>query len=485
MNMKKILFAVMAAAALAFAACNEGNDNPPVPPTDDLTNILFGDGTQIGNGNQEFEIKGKYVLPKGTYTLKGWVYVCEGSQLTIEAGSIIKGDKGTKAALIVERGGQIFAQGTASKPIVFTSAEPAGQRKPGDWGGIIICGRAKNNKTEMTIEGGPRSKHGGNDDNDNSGVLSYVRCEFAGYPLLPDQEINGITLGSVGRGTKIDHVQVSYSNDDSFEWFGGSVNCSHLVAFHGWDDDFDTDNGFSGKVQFCLSARNPRIADKSVSNSFESDNNADGTTTSPVTSCVFSNVTFIGPIGQDAAFTNTTGFITGGDWNPNNGSKLGQFQAAMHIRRSSNLSCFNSVAIGYPVGLIVENDKGSNTQGSATNGDLKLSHIFFAGMTQLASDANKQFGADLGTFSAAYFNKSELGNRSFNAIADLKLRQPNSTQNGFDPRPSTGSPLLGAASFSDAKVSSGFTSVNYIGAFSDKESWLTGWTEFDPQNAHY
>ncbi len=489
MNMKKIFFAVMAAAALAFAACNEDNDNPnpnPNPPaSDNLDEILFGDGTQIGNGNQEFEIKGEYTLPKGVYTLKGWCYVCEGSKLTLAPGTIIKGDKGTKAALIVERGGQLFAQGTASQPIVFTSAQPAGQRKPGDWGGIIICGRAKNNKTEMTIEGGPRSKHGGSDDADNSGVLSYVRCEFAGYPLQPDQEINGITLGSVGSGTKIDHVQVSYSNDDSFEWFGGAVNCNHLVAFHGWDDDFDTDNGFSGKVQFCLSVRNPRIADKSVSNSFESDNNADGSTEAPVTSCVFSNVTFIGPIGQDAAFANTTDYINGGNWNPNNGSKLGQFQAAMHIRRNSNLSCFNSVAMGYPVGLIIENDKGSNTQGAATNGDLKISHIVFAAMTQLASDANKKFGEDLGAFSAAYFNKSELGNRSFDAIADLKLRQPNSLQSGFDPRPTTGSPLLGAASFSDAKAASGLTSVNYIGAFSDSDSWMTGWTEFDPQNAKY
>ncbi len=485
MNMKKILYAVMAAAAVAFAACNDDNGNDTPKPTDKLSEILFGDGTQIGNGNQEFEIKGEYTLPAGTYTLKGWCYICEGSKLTIEPGTIIKGDKETKAALIVERGGQLIAQGSATKPIVFTSSQPAGQRKPGDWGGIIICGRAKNNKTEMTIEGGPRSKHGGNDDKDNSGVLSYVRCEFAGYPFAPDQEINGITLGSVGSGTKIDHVQVSYSNDDSYEWFGGAVNCSHLVAYHGWDDDFDTDNGFSGKVQFCLSVRNPRIADQSVSNGFESDNNSDGSTEAPVTSCVFSNVTFIGPIGQDDAFTNTTSYINGGAWNPNNGSKLGQFQSAMQIRRNSNLSCFNSVAFGYPVGLIVENDKGSNTQGAATNGNLKVSNIVFAAMTQLASDANKKFGENLGEFSAAYFNTPELGNRYYDAIADLKLRQPNSLQNGFDPRPAAGSPLLGTAAFNDAKVSSGFTPVTYVGAFSEGESWLTGWTEFNPQNARY
>ena len=488
MNMKKILYAVMAAAALAFAACNDDDDNNGKNPSEsdgNLSEILFGDGTQIGNGNQDFEIKGEYTLPAGTYTLKGWCYVCGGSKLTLAPGTIIKGDKGTKAALIVERGGQLFAQGTVDKPIVFTSAQPAGQRKPGDWGGIIICGRAKNNKTEMTIEGGPRSKHGGSNDQDNSGVLSYVRCEFAGYPFAPDQEINGITLGSVGSGTKIDHVQVSYSNDDSYEWFGGTVNCNYLVAYHGWDDDFDTDNGFSGKVQFCLSVRNPRLADQSVSNGFESDNNADASSEAPVTSCVFSNVTFIGPIGQDPAFANTTAYINGGAYNPNNGSKLGQFQSAMQVRRNSNLSCFNSVAMGYPVGLIIENDKGSDTQGAATKGDLKISNIVFAAMTQLASDANKKFGENLGVFSAAYFNKAELNNKNLNAIADLKLRQPNSLQNGFDPRPSAGSPLLGAAAFTDAKVASGFNKVTYVGAFSENDSWLTGWTEFDPQNARY
>lgn len=176
-------------------------------------------------------------MKKGTYLLKGWVYIADGAELTIEPGTIIKGDKQTKAALIAERGGKLIAKGTATEPIVFTSEEAAGSRKPGDWGGIILCGKAKNNQTEQQIEGGPRTKHGGADDADNSGALSYVRIEFAGYPFQKDKEINGLTLGSVGSGTEIDHVQVSYSNDDSFEWFGGTVNCKYLVAYKGWDDD--------------------------------------------------------------------------------------------------------------------------------------------------------------------------------------------------------------------------------------------------------
>ena len=263
-------------------------------------NLLFENNT-IGNGDQNFVFKGKQTLKKGTYILKGWVYIARGSELTIEPGTIIKGDKQTKAALIVEPGGKLFAQGTETEPIVFTSEEAPGNRRPGDWGGVIICGEAPNNNGVLNqiIEGGPRTKHGGTKADDNSGVFSYARIEFAGYPFETDQEINGLTLGSVGTGTKIDHVQVSYSNDDSYEWFGGTVNCNHLIAYKGWDDDFDTDNGFSGKVQFGFVVRDPRLADISQSNSFESDNNKDGSAAEPYTTATFSNMTFVGPIGQD------------------------------------------------------------------------------------------------------------------------------------------------------------------------------------------
>ena len=336
--MKQTILAAMAALALVMTGCNNDNDDNGGPTTGTIDDILFEDGTQIGNGDQEFTIPvGKYTLPKGTYDLYGWVYIPSGAELTIEPGTVIKGVSGSKATLIVERGGKIHAVGTKSEPIVFTSDRPAGSRKPGDWGGLILLGKAVNNKGEMTIEGGPRVNHGGQDNSDSSGELCYVRVEFAGYPYREDEEINGITLGSVGSGTTISHVQVSYTNDDSFEWFGGAVNCDHLVAYHGWDDDFDTDNGFSGKVQFCLGVRNPRLADTSVSNGFESDNNGDGSAATPRTSCVFSNVTFVGPIGQDASFTNTSDYINGGDVKPDNGSKLGQLQASMKISRNSNI----------------------------------------------------------------------------------------------------------------------------------------------------
>ncbi len=442
-------------------------------------------GTEIGNGDQGFVFTGKQTLKKGTYLLKGWVYLAKGAELTIEPGTIIKGDKQTKAALIAEPGSKLIAQGTASAPIVFTSEQAAGQRKPGDWGGLILCGNAKNNQGTMQIEGGPRTKHGGNDDADNSGVLSYVRIEFAGYPFEKDKEINGLTFGSVGSGTQIDHVQVSYSNDDSFEWFGGTVNCKYLVAYKGWDDDFDTDNGFSGKVQYGLSLRDSKIADTSQSNGFESDNCADGATVEPFTTATFSNITFVGPKVLDDKFQNTTDYINAGAYNPNNGSALGKFQAAMQIRRSSRLNCINSVALGWPIGLIVDGEKGNTVQASKDK-LFKLQNVYFAGMDAVGSDANKIYNDCL--YDAA--NKKVLdetqksySNTFFFSEASNKYFDSWSTLVGADGyTPVAGSPLLGAASFTGW---TGFDTVSYIGAFDGSNNWMSGWTNFDPQNTQY
>ncbi|RZK35197.1 MAG: T9SS C-terminal target domain-containing protein, partial [Hymenobacter sp.] len=195
------------------------------------------------------------------YLLKGYVYVRSGATLTIEAGTVIFGDKDTKGALIVEPGAMLMAIGTAAKPIVFTSNQPKGSRNYGDWGGLIIAGNAPVNSivngVQPTIEGGPTTKYGGTNATDNSGVLQYVRLEFGGVAFSPNNEVNGLTLAGVGSSTVLDHIQVSYSGDDSFEWFGGTVNAKYLVSHRCFDDDFDTDNGFSGKIQFGVALRDP------------------------------------------------------------------------------------------------------------------------------------------------------------------------------------------------------------------------------------
>ena len=509
------LASLMALAACITSCSSDDNDNnPDVTPSEKYAwgtdggikscdHLLFSEvdnsenaqGNQIGNGDAEFVFTGKQTLKKGTYLLKGWVYIANGAELTIEPGTVIKGDKQTKASLICERGGKLIAQGSATAPIVFTSEEAAGQRKPGDWGGVIICGKAKNNQTEMQIEGGPRTRHGGNDDADNSGVLSYVRIEFAGYPFQTDQEINGLTLGSVGSGTKIDHVQISYSNDDSYEWFGGTVNCKYLVAYHGWDDDFDTDNGFSGAVQYGLVVRDAKIADKSQSNGFESDNNAGGSDVSPYTTATFSNITVIGPKLQSGVnFENSTSFITGGSMNPNNGSALGKFQSAMQIRRSSRLNIINSVAAGWPIGLIIDGEKG-DTPAQAKAGNIRFHNNVFAGMDVIGSDANKVYDdvlydaakkqvidASQKSYSNTFFFQTALNNKAFDDAASLSLVDAAGVGSPF--MPTATSPLLTLASF-NGEPSAWLDKVAYVGAFNDKGNWLEGWTNFEPQNTKY
>ena len=495
--MKKIfsnpLVLCTALLAVAFAGCKQ--NNTPTDPVHEehedgglvaSNDLLYADNT-IGNGDDEFVFTGKQTLAKGTYLLKGWVYVADGAELTIEPGTVIKGDKDTKAALIVERGGKLFAKGTKDAPIVFTSEMPKGQRRPGDWGGLILCGRARNNQTEMQIEGGPRTKHGGDNDEDNSGILSYVRVEFAGYPFQTDKEINGITFGSVGSKTQIDHLQVSYSNDDSFEWFGGTVNCKYLVAYHGWDDDFDTDNGFSGNVQFGLAIRDSRIADVSQSNGFESDNCADGAAVSPYTSAVFSNITFVGP-KLDPEFKNNADYITGGEMFPNNGSSLGRFQAAMQIRRNSHLNCYNSLVIGWPVGVMIDNEKG-DCRKAAEDGLINLQNVWLADYDIIGSDMNKQYKDSFALdYSAKTFDPAR--EHSFSATWFL-AQQGNQTKelsalamSSTPYLPTSSSPVLTAADFTSPALKA-MSPVPYLGACDQDAAWLSGWTNFDPQNTDY
>lgn len=469
---------LLAGVGLFGASCSNDRIDP----------VVTGETLDLGDGSKaNYEIGENMTLKyPNTYHLKGFVYVPNGVTLTIEPGVIIKGDKSTQGTLIVERGGKIMAQGTKERPIVFTSAQNPGSRKPGDWGGLILLGKAPNNKNEQTIEGGVRSSHGGNSPTDNSGVLSYVRVEFAGIEYSPDNEINGITFGSVGSATKVDHVQVSHSGDDSFEWFGGTVNARYLVAFRGWDDDFDADNGFSGHIQFALGRRDPKTGDKSASNGFESDNNADGSTETPYTGAVFANVSLFGPVADPNAYVNEAGV--------DGSSTDARFQAALHLRRNTQLSLFNSVIAAFPIGIIIENDKGSTTQQWATDGLLNITNCYVAGMQKNFQNAQSWSGGsvlnanDAGAFVDAYFNRAGGGNH-IATLAALKFAGDPLNLSGAGALLAAGSPLASGAAWNHPKVAAGFDHVDYIGAFGPSETaddnWTSGWCNFDPQHTVY
>ncbi|MFY7668686.1 MAG: T9SS type A sorting domain-containing protein [Crocinitomicaceae bacterium] len=280
----------------------------------------------------------------GVVLLQNKIYVKNNATLTIAPGTIIRGDKVTQGTLIITRGAKLNAQGTVSQPIVFTSNEAVGNRNEGDWGGVVLLGLARNNQPGgvANIEGivaTTDTQYGGAFDNDNSGTIKYVRIEFAGIALEPNKEVNGITFGSVGSATTVDYVQVSHSGDDSFEWFGGTVNCKHIIAYRGLDDDFDTDFGYRGKVQFALSIRDKDVSDApGDSNAFECDNDAQGSSATPKTQPIFSNVTLVGPKGNGSI-----------------GLPVGEkFEKAFRFRRNSAVSVLNSLVTGWEKGLSIE-----------------------------------------------------------------------------------------------------------------------------------
>lgn len=338
--------------------------------------------------------------------LQNKVYVTNGATLTIEPGCIIRGDKATEGTLIISKGAKIMAQGTSSNPIVFTSNEAEdGSRLPGDWGGVILLGQATMNQGSAVVEGGldaTLASYGGTNDADNSGILKYVRIEFAGFEFQQDKEINGLTLGAVGSGTTIDHIQVSFTNDDSYEWFGGAVNCKYLIAFRGVDDDFDTDYGYHGNVQFGLVVRDPDLSDGcacSNSESFESDNDGSGTSASPYTSAIFSNVTCIGPYRG-----NTSAVLPAG----------ADFKRALRIRRNSALKICNSIFCDWPTGFYVDGSQAENNFSTAagTDSSALFANNIIAGMASANMGVNSGSSFDISTYFTNNNNTSYAGSSS-------------------------------------------------------------------------
>ena len=404
--------------------------------------------------------------------------------LTIEAGTTIIGDRASKATLIVQRGSKIIANGTADAPIVFTSERAAGQRESGDWGGLVICGRAVNNQSTgdkgIQLEGSYKGWHGGSNNADNSGSLKYVRVEYAGVPINPNQEVNSFTFGSVGNGTTLEYLQASFGLDDSFEWFGGNVNAKYLVAYRGLDDDFDMDFGYSGNLQFIVGMRGATLADQSGSNGFEVDNDGQGTTAAPFTSPTISNVTLVGP-----KETNATSISP-------------QFQNGMHLRRNNKIKVYNAVITGYPNGIFVD---GAGTQANANSGELVLNRVVIAGTPswgtdgfgQGTNDTPRGFGVrdvntatpaatiTVGTAKPSEWFAAQAGNKILNSYAGLGL-----SQSIFQVGTPTFTLSNGGTLATGGTVPTGsfFTAASFIGAFGS-ENWTAKWSNFSPNTTDY
>ncbi|WP_134397003.1 hypothetical protein [Flavobacterium psychrophilum] len=213
---------------------------------------------------------------KNTYLLIGVVYLANNAILTIEPGTVIRGDFATCGTLVITKGAKIIAEGVATDPIVFTSNKNVSERKPGDWGGIIMLGDAPINKFGgigiLDFNLNPKYNfYGGQNPESNSGILKYVRIEFSGRKLNALKELNGLSLAGVGSKTKIEYVQISFSNDDSFESYGGNVIFNNLISFRATDDDFDFTQGAQCNISNSIAIRYPFSSDVSRSRCFEVD----------------------------------------------------------------------------------------------------------------------------------------------------------------------------------------------------------------------
>jgi len=440
-------------------------------------------------------IIGTRTLSKDTvYLLKGFVNIQPGAELIIPAGTRIEGDFETQGALLTVRGGsgrrsgRIFAQGTAQEPIVFTSERPVGQRRRGDWGGIVLNGLGCNNGPGGTLIGeGNTGAHGGTLPTDTSGVLRYVRVEFGGTKITPDNEINGFTFNSVGNGTVLEYLQAHFIADDAFEWFGGNVNCKYLVATGCDDDCFDMDNGYNGKIQFAVAVQDRGLANRGyeVNNDGSGSNNRSSAPVNSLTSPIVYNVTLVGAGVARANDDNNDG---------------------IYMRGNSQGQYWNQIVVNFGGFGAVVDGAGSITQ--YQNDSLQVRNSIFAnrGLLGLGNPAGPAVGPGVwGAFRRSgatgydtvdaqtnlnFFVKAQgRGNRSF-ASRDGILRNVNydNPMNGTKPdlRPAANSPALtGAANPTENPLDQTprypgdktgfFQAVDYIGAMKDVD-WTEGWT---------
>lgn len=390
------------------------------------------------------------------WLIDGVSYVKPGQTLTIQAGTYLTtgtvkqyndpqfGQQNVAGVLVVPKTAKLIANGTATAPIVFTSPKAAGQRAAGNFGGIVILGQAPTNKpTNTRIEGIPQPAgtditYGGSTAADNSGSLKYVRIEFPGYRLDADNEINGLTLGGVGSGTVLSNIQVSWSADDAFEFFGGTVGADHLLAISNDDDDFDFDFGYTGTIQYAISLKDRNSTNSvsggtSDSNGLESDNDGAGSSATPATRPVLRNFTFIG-------------------LNPADKAKL---KFGNRWRRATSLNIQNSIIGGYDVGVSFENVNSTGTFSS------NLVHGYTTAVT--------------GTPPSNYTGNTATVNASSANAVLLLVGSPiynGTSYNVLNLRPTSTSPAYGNGS------------TTYKGAVAPNATtaWTNGWAQFNPRN---
>jgi hypothetical protein len=384
-----------------------------------------GDSTISGVINSNLHLKSCKI-----YKLDGLVYVANNAAVTIEAGTLIKGMKGIPAGgletaggtLIVTRGSKLNAVGNVANPIIFTSNEPV--PASGDWGGVVLIGKAPTNYgAPLSIEGiipgsAPVDITYGGPGNlnfaDNSGILKYVRIEYAGFELTVDNELNGLSLYGVGNGTTLDYIEVYKAKADAFSFAGGTVNASHLLAIDALDDMFYTNYGYTGTISFGLGIADPTRSSKNQSNGIESENNVNGAPNVPFTHPVYNNITIIGVPNATVA-SNMNGLPSGN----------GKYGRGAYLRRNTQFTINRSIFIGFNYGIsqdialpVVEPPNNTYTKYLAGISILNTNYVhgYIYAYDKEVNSSGFTAIVPLGTTNKAYVN----ANPNF----DVKLRFP-------------------------------------------------------------
>ena len=475
-NLKKFAWAVIfALISTGFVACNADDEAAPVSVKTRSAQSVYKVVSGVINSNTTW-------YSDTIYQLDGKVYVSKpcgsdlGAVLTIEAGTRIEGlynaNPDSASALVITRGSKIIAEGDSCNPIVFTAANGT----KGGWGGLVLLGYAVNNQgTDVYIEGidpatAPECvdvRYGGTDSCDNSGILSYVRVEYAGATIATDNELNSFTFGSVGCGTQLDHLQAYYGADDGFEWFGGCVCAKYLISTAADDDAFDFDFGYRGKLQFLVAVLDPDAPYSANANGIECDNNATGALVEPYTRPVISNLTVVGT---------STGSTTGS----------GTVLYGAHFRRATRLVLRNSILYGYNTVIYLQGDAVVDWLGTDTT------NLCSADSSYLADDVLGLIDGAVAIVPAS----AVTVNVATPAVAAVTLVDPFNYDEFFDAtqgalRP-TANPALTGANFTGwancpccpcyPGNGSWFTTTTYRGALSPNlaEYWIAaGWVNTD------
>lgn len=436
MRFKNVIFTAlssMALAGVASAACPTGTTTAPTKLDNKEVCVLKGTYTFDVNLTSD-----KY------WVLSGGVFIggdnTNSATISIEKGTTIFGQSGADF-LVINRGSKIMAEGAADAPIVFTAAKRE-NRSPGMWGGLIINGNApiNNCKAETAVceaEGeGSTGLYGGNDPFDNSGVLKYVRVEWAGFPITPENELNGIAFQGVGAGTVVDYIQVHMNADDGVEFFGGTVNVKHVVLTGNVDDSLDWTSGWVGMAQFVVVDQD----DAHGNNGIEADNLKSPMDASPRSAPILSNMTFIGTEGAAAK---------GGE--------------GILLRVGTGFEIYNTVITGFKKSCLDLDDEETFKYAAAVrdgkveqvNSIIENTVAYCAGSTEFSVETD-----DL--WSVADFFNAGAGNSVQDPMLDGWL-------------PKAGSPLLIDTDVTPDDLF--FDEVDFIGAVkSAKEDWTKGWT---------